>query len=995
MKRVLLISMCVTFVSFSGRATDPGYTNILNMDCSTPPPQIDATVFLNQGTFCGNTTPTGIGLGQFFFFGGLFVGLVNPGLSYSTMNTLSYTNNGLMTGFPGFELDYVTDDGFHHPAASIVNNNGNQNNPATIFGSQFVLLTATNLINRGMFEVGGSGLMQLTGNNINLSRSRLLVDAAGASGGGCIFDFTGIITPTNYFPEIGLDDIYWGGGTVTNLASDRIAQLFGVQLVVQSPTHTVTNLARPNGFGTRLAGMTDPAAFVLTNTVVNGTNTNWIVQAVFVGNLDTNISTQVRFVDNTYPDNLPPGNGFRTAIVELTSQTTNVVSGGSFTYSLYLTDQLATSTNRASLTNIIFGTQRPAPYILNSFPPCDFFFGAAGPNTTFTNTLLYDPLTYSNRVVTADYAAYEAGAFLSTAPTGFPVVYPTNSPGRVEITASNLDLSYTRIRGESIVTIKTPNLTGSTGALIEAPNLNYHLGSTNGLLSVSGNDLLKFTDLRRFGGFIRAWSALWTNFASVIVTNGTGTNAMVNTNQIEIDLHVLLVDGSGLATLQPALLNDFAARGTNIVLNDTITAGGSFTIDGDNLTVNGALNLSSQIAWASTNVHLNTLTNNGTINVASLLELGNDSRPYASVVNNVSGTISGLAVSLNTDSVQNSGAITANGLLTVKTRSGKFEGGQFSAGGDLIIAAQDLKLTRYQQSSVACYLAVTNSLSDSGVSASNILTCYDGFNLQMKPNSGDLLGTTLRSQAPQFRAVNNTWAAEDRGLTAAGFSDNAAIGRLIIDVPDSSFMTFSGTGASNALYVDFLDLRSAARNSMQSALAINTNLIIYFAAANVTAETLDGQFADSLAPGGRLRWVRTFAGPNSSVAVLMLNGQTIQTNRALRFSQTIDSDGDGVPNAFDFYPFDAAAWNSGSTTNGFWSGVSVSGAGSSRTVALSWSAASGTVYQVEFATRLAPANWQPLSSYTNLIATNGTIKILDTNIPTGELQRYYRMRYGP
>ena len=290
---------------------------------------------------------------------------------------------------------------------------------------------------------------------------------------------------------------------------------------------------------------------------------------------------------------------------------------------------------------------------------------------------------------------------------------------------------------------------------------------------------------------------------------------------------------------------------------------------------------------------------------------------------------------------------------------------------------------------------MTNSLSDSGVSASNILTCYDGFNLQMKPNSGDLLGTTLRSQAPQFRAVNNTWAAEDRGLTAAGFSDNAAIGRLIIDVPDSSFMTFSGTGASNALYVDFLDLRSAARNSMQSALAINTNLIIYFAAANVTAETLDGQFADSLAPGGRLRWVRTFAGPNSSVAVLMLNGQTIQTNRALRFSQTIDSDGDGVPNAFDFYPFDAAAWNSGSTTNGFWSGVSVSGAGSSRTVALSWSAASGTVYQVEFATRLAPANWQPLSSYTNLITTNGTIKILDTNIPTGELQRYYRMRYGP
>ena len=158
-----LILMCVMFVSFTGRATDPGYTNVANMDCSTPPPQIDAAVFVNQGTFCGNTTPTGIGLGQFFSFGGLSVGLVNPGLSYSTMNTLSFTNNGIMTGSPGFELDYVTDDGFHHPAASIVNSSGGANGPATITGGTYVLLSATNLVNRGLLEIGPFGLMQLSG----------------------------------------------------------------------------------------------------------------------------------------------------------------------------------------------------------------------------------------------------------------------------------------------------------------------------------------------------------------------------------------------------------------------------------------------------------------------------------------------------------------------------------------------------------------------------------------------------------------------------------------------------------------------------------------------------------------------------------------------------------------------------------------------------------------------------------------------------------------
>ena len=989
MKRFFLMFVSIALLTVAGRGADALYHNTGTVPCDNPP-QIDARVFLNDGSFCADS--------QAGFFAAPFLIVLtfpNNALPYMTQNTLWFTNNGQMQASPGFEFDFVGDDGIHRPAASIVNNNGNQNTPATLSGSQFMLLSATNLINRGVLEVGGSGLMQLRGNNVNLSRSGVLINAAGANGGGgCIFDFTGIITPTNYLPEIGLDDIYWGVGTTTNLASDRIAQFVGGQLLVQSPTHTVTNLARPNGFGTRLAGMSDPAAFVLTNVVVNGTNTNWIVQAVFVGNLDTNISTQVRFVDNTYPDNLPPGNGFRTAIVEMTSQSTNVVSGGNFNYSLYLTDQLAASTNRACLTNVIAGTQRPGPYILNTFPPCDFFFASAGPNTTFTNTLLYDPINYTNRVVTADYAGYEAGAFLSTAPTGVPVVYPTNSAGRVEITASNLDLSFTRIRGETIVTIKTPNLTGSAGALIEAPNLNYDLGSTNGLLSVSGKDLLKFTNLQRFGGTIRAWSALWTNFASLVVTNGTGTNAMANTNQIEVDLHVLLVDAGGLATLQPALLNDFSARGTNIVLNDTISAGGTFTIDGDNLTVNGTISFPSQIAWAATNIHLKTLTNNGTIGLSGVMELGNDSRPYTAVVNNIGGTISAQALSLNADSLQNSGAITANGLLTVNTRSGKFEGGQFSAAGDLVLLAQDIKMTRYQQSSVALYLAVTNSLLDSGVSASNILTCYDGFNLLLKPKSGDLFGTTLRAQAPQFRAVNNSWAAEDRGLANAGFSDNVAIGHLIIDVPDTSFMTFSGAGASNALYVDFLELRSAANTSLKSALAINTNLIIYFAGANVAAETLDGQFADSLAPAGRLRWVRTFAGPNSSVDVLMLNGQTIQTNRALRFSQTIDSDGDGVPNAFDFYPFDAAAWSSGSATNGSWSAFAVAGSGASRTVSLSWTAAPGT-YRLEFTTNLASPNWQPLPNYSNLTLTNGTIKILDTNIPVGELQRYYRMRFGP
>jgi hypothetical protein len=261
---------------------------------------------------------------------------------------------------------------------------------------------------------------------------------------------------------------------------------------------------------------------------------------------------------------------------------------------------------------------------------------------------------------------------------------------------------------------------------------------------------------------------------------------------------------------------------------------------------------------------------------------------------------------------------------------------------------------------------------------------------------GDLFGTTLQTQPSQFQEATHTWSAEDRGPSPVGFSNNVAIGHLVVSAANTSFLTFSGTGSSNGLYVDLLDLRGAALTDLQSVIAINTNLVIYFAdAVNVSAETLDGLFADARRPAGRLRWVKDFVGPNSSVDVLLLNGQTVQMNRSLRFSTTIDSDGDGVANANDAYPLDAAAWNaSQGTVTSFSNNVSVTGTGVSRSVTLSWTGTPGTVYHLEFTTNLAAPSWQPAMSYTNLAVTNGVITISDKNIPPGESQRYYRMRYG-
>src|SRR5207237_6914006 len=127
-----------------------------------------------------------------------------------------------------------------------------------------------------------------------------------------------------------------------------------------------------------------------------------------------------------------------------------------------------------------------------------------------------------------------------------------------------------------------------------------------------------------------------------------------------------------------------------------------------------------------------------TITVPDVMELGNTARPYAAVVNNTGGAISSFAITINSDYFQDSGTMTAGGFLDLNTRSGKLEGGALTAGNNLSISAQDLKLLGYRQSSATFYLAVTNSLYDPCAGADDNLTCNNGFKLLIRPNAGTL-----------------------------------------------------------------------------------------------------------------------------------------------------------------------------------------------------------------------------------------------------------------
>ena len=61
-----------------------------------------------------------------------------------------------------------------------------------------------------------------------------------------------------------------------------------------------------------------------------------------------------------------------------------------------------------------------------------------------------------------------------------------------------------------------------------------------------------------------------------------------------------------------------------------------------------------------------------------------------------------------------------------------------------------------------------------------------GLNLPILPASGDLLGTTISVLASANQNVVNTWAGADRGLTNAGYFNNAALGGLILNASQHS-----------------------------------------------------------------------------------------------------------------------------------------------------------------------------------------------------------------
>ena len=802
-----------------------------------------------------------------------------------------------------------------------------------------------------------------------------------------------------------------------------------------------TNSMVTNGMGTNYTSITylgtnyyfiqsPQMAFFYTNQTTSG---NAWVEAVYVTSnaFDTNINVQVKFQPQ-----LIGTNGGSRVMVEFSSPEEDIVSGSRWTNYLYVVDSTMLETNSALKQNYISQAYRPSGFQITRAAPTYWNLGVSS-NTAY-RTMLFDNPAYATQVATNSYSGYSVqlgrnsellnnanrsvlnvsyfGDYYNPALTD-----PTNFSGRVELLglypesdprSDELNLRNARIRSDGLLTIKTKHLVSTEGTLIDAPLISVDLGSASQTLVVSN---LFAKSVNRMKGTVSVFSTLWTNqISSITVSNAPGGgDPTVTTNMVDIRFHVMIVDHT-LTSKQAVVANDIALHATNIVVADNINLQRGLYVDGNGLTLQGSLSVQNGLGATNMPALMN-FTNNGSLMVPLHLVLGSDrATPFESVVNH--GTVyaggyqaragTWIAESTNqfsygdlyTSTNNSAGSLSYvsaySGAVKIEAGSATINNAAVSAQTDVSIGANDFYAANSVISAGSTVTAaagaevvlagilslnVTNSVYDGGLAASNHWRVIGSAQMLTKPAYGDLLGTTIETIAPKLSVVKHMWAGTDMGATTAGFSNNAALGAMILDAKIGSHIRFIGAGTNKALYVDYLEFRNYSTN-FASVLDVDPSITIYFANANLPVKKLDGKF------NGHLRWVRQYAGLYSGTDwVSPITGITYRVNTALLNSAEIDSDGDGVVNAFDSTPLylgENIALNM------------VPGSSGSKGLTLTWNALANAANYIDYATNYTTADIQvpEWRVYTNFVQGPLTESVT-VELPVGsEDLRLYRVR---
>jgi hypothetical protein len=987
--------------------------------------QVNARHFINEGEF-----------------------FASGDVAWDAMNTITFTNRSLMQGSPGFRFETVDSPfGFRTPAQVFYNSpngeiQGQDSGGSFVFGdpngnsvsflgvtTSLLKVNANNITNRGVMTVGANGFIQLHGQSVDLTAGALIVgdlnDPLSGGGGGSGFP----VGETNFFPAPGIYDLGWGLGAGTNTSvAGVIGGVNPTSVSTPIPAPTITNIFSGGfggGFGGNASFNLDEAQMWVREEPID--ETNEVVQVIAVQTSDPNIGVFSTFVQQTFPPE-PLLGGFLTPVVELRVGSTDFATLARVTNSLYVADQLGSHTNRNLMENLSDGTFRPGNFIVFRGPPDQYGGEPASTNIRadiFTFHL--DPdVDYLNNTVSNEWSVYSAQ--VASAPTRLPQIPGiaiTNLGGQVDITASQLKLANTRIRGEGFVSLKAGNVTTGPNVVVDVPRLSIDFGTTSDVLTVSD-----FTPDRveRFSGYLVAYSTIFTNAYELLATNvdpATSSN-VISTNLVEVRFQLTMVDARRLQTTEETVVQDLKFTATNgastVIYNEDLKLTNYFQIRADNLTFGPESTLygSRGVAFSYTNL-LNVLnfTNFGTIQVNELADLRHSiNRPYQNFVNH--GNLFAFGTEIWAEYFENTGNISSTnfwtfwggardnfgipflsqsseiteGTINIRAGTIRIDSGTFATLGDIRFSGDILKLSNWQGLTGArLVLDIGQTITDTGLAGPNDIMVFSGFEMSSRRPTGDLLGTVITSTANTFEFVDHIWAAEDRGASADGFNNNLALGRLVLEGGDFSVYQFLPSRENSAIYIDVLEINGYQATSLAALTnGLTLGMNVYYAdvvSTNpaITAQSINGIFGPN-APFN-LIWVPGFAGPNSAVDVpLSQNGPVTRMNRSLRESLTADTDGDGVPNARDPYPMSATG---GEPNEVQFVGLERNANG---TVTFSVTGPQAGTYVIEFTTNLISPNWQAVPGVLTNDSTSG-LKKFSESVNQGSAEGYYRVRLAP
>ena len=427
------------------------------------------------------------------------------------------------------------------------------------------------------------------------------------------------------------------------------------------------------------------------------------------------------------------------------------------------------------------------------------------------------------------------------------------------------------------------------------------MSATGTLVEISGHANVAANDSVTVGFSTYTFVSKLTNSIANQVAIGSTFNGSMNNLIAAINQSA----GAGSAYSASTTANGLATAGSFVANGFTVTARTS----GPNGDTTPIATTSANVTWGG-----NTTLMGGANATPATTNTISSQVWYQNFLNY--GLVSDQASSIWADNFVSSGAISNTfGSFTLQSLYTTLTNGLISAVGDVSITADSLTTSNLLiQSGRSLTLQATNLLTDGVLIGPGIVTNGNvwvvggassvGLNLPVKPTVSGLLGTTITNNAPANKKVLNTWAGQDYGVSAAGFSNNAAIGRLILVGGANGKFTFTGTGISNALYVDDIEFVDQATNrdghGNPIALTNTANLVIYYAQALFNGVSV----AELLnhANNNHLRWVPQYVGHYSSEE-LFYNGTTNIVNAALANSPDIDSNGNGIPNASDPSPF--------------------------------------------------------------------------------------------